>query len=90
MGEDDKRRKELVRTTPAGKPSKGSIDWMRSQGFDVRDMWPSWPISNAALHHCVEEAEAIDAMLVPYEAIKEELKAARGKLRRLKAALSSG
>ena len=36
MGEDDKRRKELAKTTPAGKPSKGSIDWMRAQGMDVR------------------------------------------------------
>ena len=36
MGEDDKRWKELVKTTPAGKPSKGSIDWMRAQGIDVR------------------------------------------------------
>ena len=34
----------------------------------------------------VEEAETIDAMLAPYEAIKEELKEARATLRRLKAA----
>lgn len=86
MGEDDKRRKELVKTTPAGKPSKGSIDWMRAQGIDVWEFVAEQADLERRLAPLVDEAEAIDAMLVPYEAIKEELKAARGKLRRLKAA----
>ena len=86
MGEDDKRRKELVKTTPAGKPSRGSIDWMRAQGIDVREFVAELADLERRLAPLVEEAEAIDAMLVPYEAIKEELKAARGNLRRLKAA----
>ncbi len=86
MGEDDKRRKELVKTTPAGKPSKGSIDWMRSQGIDVRGYVAELADLERRLAPLVEEAETIDAMLAPYEAIKEELKSARGKLRRLKAA----
>lgn len=86
MGEDDKRRKELVKTTPAGKPSKGSIDWMRTQGMDVREHVAELADLERRLAPLVEEAEAIDAMLAPYEAIKEELKSARGKLRRLKAA----
>ena len=37
MGDDDRRRKELVKTTGTGKPSKGSIDWMRAQRIDVRE-----------------------------------------------------
>ena len=45
MGEDDKRRNELVKTTGTGKPSKGSIDWMRAQGIDVRGLRPSLPRS---------------------------------------------
>jgi len=86
MGEDDKRRKELVKTTPAGKPSKGSIDWMRAQGMDVRELEAELADLNRRLAPLVEEAETIDAMLAPYEAIKEELKVARAALRRLKAA----
>ena len=86
MGEDDKRRKELLKTTPAGKPSKGSIDWMRAQAIDVREFVAELADLERRLAPLIEEAETIDAMLVPYEAIKEELKAARGKLRRLKAA----
>ena len=86
MGEDDKRWKELVKTTPAGKPSKGSIDWMRAQGIDVRAFVAELADLERRLAPLVEEAETIDAMLAPYEAIKEELKAARATLRRLKAA----
>jgi type I restriction enzyme M protein len=86
MGEDDKRRKDLVKTTPAGKPSKGSIDWMRAQGVDVRKYVAELADLERRLAPLVEEAEIIDAMLAPYEAIKEELKSARAKLRRLKAA----
>lgn len=86
MGEDDKRRKELVKTTPAGKPSKGSIDWMRAQGMNVQEVEAELADLNRRLAPLVEEAETIDAMLAPYEAIKEELKAARATLRRLKAA----
>jgi type I restriction enzyme M protein len=86
MGEDDKRRKELVKTTPAGKPSKGSIDWMRAQGMNVREVEAELADLNRRLAPLIEETETIDAMLVPYEAIKEELKAARATLRRLKAA----
>lgn len=86
MGEDDKRRKVLVKTTPAGKPSKGSIDWMRAQGMDVREFEAELADLNRRLAPLVEEAETIDAMLAPYEAIKEELKASRATLRRLKAA----
>ena len=86
MGEDDNRRKELVKTTPAGKPSKGSIDWMRAQGIDVRGHVAELADLERRLAPLVEEAEAIDTMLAPYEAIKEDLKAARAMLRRLKAA----
>ena len=86
MGEDEKRRKELVKMTRGGKPSKGSIDWMRAQGMNVREFEAELAGLNRSLAPLVEEAEGIDAMLVPYEAIKEELKAARATLRQLKAA----
>jgi type I restriction enzyme M protein len=86
MGEDDKRHKELLKTSPAGKPSKGSIDWMRAQGIDVRGYVAELADLERRLAPLVEEAEAIDAMLAPYETIKEELKTARATLRRLKAA----
>lgn len=86
MGEDDKRRKELVKTTGTGKPSKGSIDWMRAQGMDVQEFEAELAAIERRLAPLVEEAEIIDAMLAPYEAIKEELKEARATLRRLKAA----
>ncbi|RWA68015.1 class I SAM-dependent DNA methyltransferase [Mesorhizobium sp.] len=86
MGEDDKRRKELVKTTPAGKPSKGSIDWMRAQGIDVRAFVAELADLERRLAPLLDEAGTIDAMLAPYETIKEELKAARAMLRRLKAA----
>jgi len=77
---------ELVKTTPAGKSSKGSIDRMRAQGMDVRQFVAELAELERRLAPLVEEAETIDAMLAPYEAIKEELKAARATLRRLKAA----
>jgi len=86
MKDDDKRRKELVKTTGTGKPSKGSIDWMRAQGTDVREFEAELAVIERRLAPLVEEAETIDAMLAPYEAIKEELKEARATLRRLKAA----
>jgi type I restriction enzyme M protein len=86
MGEDDKRRKELVKTTGTGRPSKGSIDWMRAQGIDVREFEAELSVIESRLAPLVEEAETIDAMLAPYEAIKAEFKAARVILRRLKAA----
>ena len=86
MGEDDKRRKDLEKTTPAGKPSKGSIDWMRAQGMDVREFVAELAGLERRLAPLVEEEDSIEAMLAPYEAIKEELKSARATLRRLKAA----
>jgi type I restriction enzyme M protein len=86
MGEDHKRQKELVKTTGTGKPSKGSIDWMRAQGIDVRGFEAELAAIEHRLAPLIEEAKTIDAMLLPYEAIMEELKAARATLRRLKAA----
>ncbi len=86
MGEDDRRRKELAKTTGTGKPSKGSVDWMRGQGFDVREYEAELVAIECRLAPLVEETETIDALLVPYEAIKEELKKARATMRRLKAA----
>ena len=86
MKDDDKRRKELVKTTGTGKPSKGSIDWMRAQGMDVQEFEAELAAIERRLAPLVEEAENIGTMLAPYEAIKEELKEARATLRRLKAA----
>lgn len=86
MKDDDKRRKDLVKTTGTGKPSKGSIDWMRAQGMDVQEVEAELEAIERRLAPLVEEAETIDAMLAPYEAIKEELREARATLRRLKAA----
>ncbi|CDZ54491.1 HsdM family class I SAM-dependent methyltransferase [Neorhizobium galegae] len=86
MGEDDRRRKELVKTTTGGKPTKGSIAWMRAQGMDVRKYTAELSHLQRLLAPLVEETEIIDAMLAPYDAIKEALKAARATLRRLKAA----
>ncbi|MCH2077401.1 MAG: hypothetical protein MK097_09100 [Dechloromonas sp.] len=86
MKDDDKRRKELVKTTGTGKPSKGSIDWMRARGMDVQEFEAELAAIERRLAPLVEEAETINAMLAPYEAIKEELKEARATLRRLKAA----
>jgi type I restriction enzyme M protein len=86
MGEDDKRRKELLKSTGTGKPSKGSIDWMRTQGIDVWQFVAELADLERRLAPLVEEAETIDAMLAPYEAIREGLKSARTMLGRLKAA----
>lgn len=86
MKDDDKRRKALVKTTGTGKPSKGSIDWMRAQGTDVREFVAELAAIERRLAPLVEEAETIDAMLAPHEVIKEELKEARATPRRLKAA----
>ena len=66
MGEDDRRRKELVKTTGTGKPSKGSIDWMRAQGIDVREYEAELAAIECRLAPLAEEAETIDAMLAPY------------------------
>ena len=86
MDDEDKRRKELVKTTGTGKPSKGSIDWMRAQGMDVREFEAELAEIEHRLAPLADEAATIDAVLAPYEAIKEELKEARATLRRLKAA----
>jgi type I restriction enzyme M protein len=86
MREDDTRRKGLLKTTGTGKPSKGSIDWMRAQRIDVRGVEAELVAIERRLAPLIEEAENIDAMLAPCDAIKEELKRARATLRRLKAA----
>ncbi len=66
MGDDDRRRKELVKTTGAGKPSKGSIDWMRAQGIDVRELEAELAAIGQHLAPLVDEAETIDAILAPF------------------------
>jgi type I restriction enzyme M protein len=86
MKDDAKRRGELVKVTGAGKPAKGSIDWMRAQGADVREFAAELAEIDLRLAPLVEETHAIAEMLTPYETIKEELKAARARLRSLKAA----
>lgn len=86
MGEDEKRRKELVKVTAGGRPAKGSIDWMRAQGVDVRGYLAELADIERRLALLDEEAESINAMLAPYDAIKETLKVARVMLRSLKAA----
>ena len=58
---------------------------MRAQGIDVREYVAELADLERRLAPLIEEAETIDAMLAPYEVIKEELKAARATLRRLKA-----
>ena len=79
MGEDEKRRKELVKTTGTGKPSKCSIDLDARAGHRrACGSRPSLPTIERRLAPLVEEAETIDAMLAPYEEIKEELKTVRG------------
>ena len=84
--DDEKRRKELLKTTKKGKPSKGSIDWMREQGTDVRKFEAELAAIERRLEPLVEYAAAIDDMLAPYEAMKEDLNTARGTLRRHKTA----
>ena len=84
--DDAKRRSELVKVTGTGKPAKGSIDWLRAQGIDVRDPVAELAEIERRLSPLVEEAEAIAEMLAPYEEIKGELKNARTRLRALKAA----
>ena len=84
MREDDKRRKDLVKTTGTGKPSKGSIDWMRAQGMDVRAFEGELDVIERRLAPLVEEATTIDDILAPHDAIKKELKTARATLRKLK------
>lgn len=86
MKDDEKRRNDLVKTTPAGKPSKGSIEWMRAQSMDVHEYEVELVTVERRLAPLVEEAKTIGTMLAPYETIKEELTAARATLRRLKAA----
>lgn len=86
MKDDEKRWRELTKTTPAGKPSKGSIDWMRARGMDVQAFEVELEAIQRRLAPLVEEVEAITAMLAPYEEIKEALRAARARLRALKAA----
>jgi type I restriction enzyme M protein len=58
---------------------------MRAQEIDVREFEAELAAIQQRLAPLVEEAESIETMLVPYETIKEELKVARVKLRRLKA-----
>jgi type I restriction enzyme M protein len=86
MKDDVKRRAELVKTTGTGKPAKGSIDWLRAEGADVREFEAELKDLERRLAPLVEEVDAIAEMLAPYEAIKEDLKAVRARLRVLKAA----
>ena len=86
MREDVRRRKELIKTTGTGRPSKGSIDWMRARGMDVEEPEAELSAIERRLIPLEKETEAIGAILLPYEAIKEELKGMRAMVRRLKAA----
>lgn len=86
MREDEKRQKDLAKTTPSGQPAKGSIGWMRKQGLNARAYELELADLERRLAPLLDEARAVDAMLAPHEAIKEELKMARTTLRRLKQA----
>ena len=88
MREDEKRRRELTKTTSTGKPAKDSIGWMRAQGMQVREFEAELFDIQSRLAPLVEEIEAIDLMLAPYEAIKEKMKIARARLRDLKTAFA--
>lgn len=88
MKDDVKRQAELTKTTPAGKPAKGSIAWMRDKGLDVAEVEAERAAIERRLAPLIAEEKAIIAMFAPYEELKEELKMARVELRRLKAAFA--
>jgi type I restriction enzyme M protein len=84
IGEDLKRRTTLTKTTGTGKAAKGSIDWLRRQGVDVRALGAELAQIERRLAPVLEKIAEIDKLLAPYRAIKDRLAAARVTLRALK------
>ncbi len=82
--DDLKRLSKLTKTTPTGRPSKGSIDWMREKGLDTTAAEAELAELRKLLAPVEERLSELEAEVAPYKQIKSDLRDARKELKRLK------
>src|SRR5699024_6891540 len=75
---------QLTKTTPTGKPSKGSIRWMADRGMDTAAAETEQAALEEALAPVFARLEELEAEVAPYREIKSQLRDARAELRKLR------
>ena len=82
--DDLKRRTQLTKTTPTGKPSKGSIAWKADRGMDTTEAEEDLARLGELLAPVVARLEELEKEIAPYKEIKSQLRGARAQLRQLR------
>lgn len=82
--DDIKRLAQLTKTTPTGKPSKGSIRWMADRGMDTAAAETEQAALEEALAPVFARLVELEAEVAPYREIKSQLRDARAELRQLR------
>ena len=82
--QDLKRRKTLTKTTPSGRPSKGSIAWMKSKEISTSAVEEELSNLESQLAPVDAQLESLTAEVAPYKAIKKRLAEARKRHRELR------
>ena len=75
--DDLKRRTQLTKTTPTGKPSKGSIAWKADRGMDTTEAEEDLARLGELLAPVVARLEELEKEIAPYKEIKSQLRGAR-------------
>ena len=82
-----KRLTSLTKTTPTGKPSKGSIAWMQAQGMDTEAVQRELEDLQRQLDPVKARLGTLEKEVAPYKAVKSQLTVARKKAKELKGRL---
>ena len=79
-----KRLTSLSKTTPTGKPSKGSIAWLQAQGMNIEAIQREREDLQRDLDPVKARLGTLEKDVAPYKAIKSQLAVARRKAKALK------
>lgn len=82
-GDSIARKKQLTKLTPSGKPAKNSIAWLESKGRDATGERDELARLDELLESVLVKLESLGTLLKPYQTIKEDLAAAKSKLKAL-------
>ena len=79
-----RRLRSLTKTTPTGKPSKGSIAWMQAQRMSVEAVQRELEDLQLELDPVKARLGTLKKDVAPYKAVKSQLRVARKKAKSLK------
>jgi type I restriction enzyme M protein len=77
------RHKQLTKLTPSGKPAKDSIVWLEAKGRDTSSERHELATLDKLLEPVFAKLAALEATLTPYKVIKQDLSAAKTRLKAL-------